>query len=230
MGYRAMMPTSDRRRPVDARSTAWIRALASGLARRGVAPNVISTVSVIFSALAASAMLVGATRSDLSRIELMVFAALLLELRLLANLLDGLVAVEGEKGSKSGEIWNELPDRFSDAIALIAAGYAAGAGTLSSEAAAWGSVLGWTAALAAVIAAYVRALGSSTGASAHFEGPMAKQRRMETLAIGCVLAAFEPAWGWSGHSLSIALAVILVGTLITIARRTINIVHELDGR
>jgi phosphatidylglycerophosphate synthase len=223
------MSTPDRRRPVDARSSSWIRSLAAWLARLGLPPNAISAASVVFSGLAALAILSGATRFDVTRIELFVIAAVLLELRLLANLLDGLVAVEGKLGSKSGEIWNELPDRFSDAIALVAAGYAAGGLTVSGDLVIWGSVLGWSAALSAVITAYVRALGSSTGASAHFEGPMAKQRRMDVLAAGCVLTAFEPAWGWNGQSLAIALALIFLGSLITIARRTRNIVRELEG-
>jgi phosphatidylglycerophosphate synthase len=223
------MPISDRRRPVDARGNAWIRLLASWLARRGISPNVISTASVIFSALAALAMLTAAARSDITRIELFVIAALLLELRLFANLMDGLVAVEGGLGSKSGEIWNELPDRFSDAIALTAAGYAAGS-SMPGDMAAWSAGLGWAAALGAVITAYVRALGSSAGASAHFAGPMAKQRRMETLALGCAVAAFEPAWGWSGQSMMIALAVVFLGSLVTITRRALNIVRELESQ
>ena len=224
------MSTSDRRRPVDARGNAGIRWLAAGLARLGVAPNAISAASIGFSALAAAAMLAAAGRSDLARIELFAVAAILLELRLLANLLDGLVAVEGARGSKSGEIWNELPDRFSDALSLVAAGYAAGIGAVASDQATWYSVLGWSAALAAVITAYVRALGSSAGAGAHFEGPMAKQRRIDTLAIGCIVAAFEPSWGWNGQTLAIALAIILAGSLITIARRTRNIVRELESK
>ena len=224
-----MTPAPDRRRPVDARGSAWIRSLAGWLARLGVPPNAISFASVVFSAFAATAMLAAATRTDLARIELFVIAALLLELRLFANLLDGLVAVEGGLGSKSGEIWNELPVRFSDAIALTAAGYAAGS-SMPGDVAAWSVALGWAAAVAAVITAYVRALGSSAGASAHFEGPMAKQRRMETLALGCVVAAFEPSWGWSGQSLTLALAIVLLGSLITIARRSVNIVRELERR
>jgi phosphatidylglycerophosphate synthase len=184
----------------------------------------------VFSALAALAMLSGALRSDAPRIGLFIAATALLELRLLANLLDGLVAVEGELGSRSGEIWNELPDRFSDAISLVAAGYTASALAVSGNLTALGSVLGWSAALAAVITAYVRALGLSAGASAHFEGPLAKQGRMHVLAAGCIVAAVEPAWGWNGQSLAIALAVILPGSLITIARRTRNIVRELEGK
>src|SRR5262245_64600041 len=115
--------TQDRRRPVDARGSAMIRAAAAWLAHRGVPPNAISAMSMVFSALAAAAMLTASARFGAVRVELFIIAAVLLEARLLANLLDGLVAVEGGLGSKSGEIRNELPDRGSDAIERGAAGY-----------------------------------------------------------------------------------------------------------
>jgi phosphatidylglycerophosphate synthase len=225
-----MSESPGRRRPVSARGSIWIRTLASWLAHLGVPPNVISASSVVFSILAAGGMLTGSVSVDEKRIELFVVTALLLEARLLANLLDGLVAVEGGLGSKSGEIWNELPDRFSDGISLVAAGYAAELAAPSVVWLTWGGALGWAAALAAVITAYVRALGSSTGASAHFEGPMAKQRRMETLAVGCVVASFEPMWGWSGQSLALALLIILIGSLATIAIRTVALIRELESQ
>jgi phosphatidylglycerophosphate synthase len=69
------------------------------------------------------------------------------QLRLLCNLLDGLVAIEGGRGSATGELFNELPDRVSDVLALVAAGYAV-------TWVAWAPELGWAAALAAVLTAY----------------------------------------------------------------------------
>ena len=62
----------------------------------------ISAASIVFSAFAAAAMLAASTRFGAERIELFILAAVLIEGRLLANLLDGLVAVEGGLGSKSG--------------------------------------------------------------------------------------------------------------------------------
>ena len=72
-------------------------------------------------------------------------AAVFIQLRLIANLLDGMVAVEGRKGGPTGDLWNEAPDRISDAAIFIGAGYAAGSA----------SVLGFAAALVAVFVAYV---------------------------------------------------------------------------
>ena len=45
--------------------------------------------------------------------------------RLICNLLDGMVAIEGGRKSKSGEIWNDFPDRLADPLVLAAAGYVA---------------------------------------------------------------------------------------------------------
>ena len=49
-----------------------------------------------------------------------------IQLRLIANLLDGLVAVEGGKRTPTGELYNEAPDRIADTAVLVGAGYAVG--------------------------------------------------------------------------------------------------------
>jgi len=43
--------------------------------------------------------------------------------RLLCNMLDGMVAIEGGRQTKSGEIFNDLPDRVADAVIFVCAGY-----------------------------------------------------------------------------------------------------------
>src|SRR6478672_1892595 len=53
-----------------------------------------------------------------------VAGAVCVQLRLLANLLDGMVAVASNRTSKLGELFNEFPDRLSDAATLIGLGYA----------------------------------------------------------------------------------------------------------
>lgn len=109
-------------------------------------------------------------------------AALLIQMRLIANLLDGMVAVEGRKGGPTGDLWNEAPDRLSDAVIFVGAGYAAGGSPL----------LGFGAALMAVFVAYVRALGASVGAGQIFAGPMAKPQRMFLITMLGVVGAMFP--------------------------------------
>ena len=49
---------------------------------------------------------------------LLIAAAGFIQLRRLCNLFDGMVAVEGGFKTKSGELYNDLPDRFSGALIL----------------------------------------------------------------------------------------------------------------
>lgn len=153
-------------------------------------------------------------------------AAVGIQLRLLCNLFDGMVAVEGGFASKSGEIFNELPDRFSDVFILAGAGYIQGDNLLSIQ-------LGWAAAALAIITAYVRALGASAGAGQQFLGPMAKPQRMAIMTGVCLIEAFR---SWTGLADSFPkgtimvaiLGVILAGCFVTITRRTIRICRVLE--
>ena len=104
--------------------------------------------------------------------------------RLLCNMLDGMVAIEGGRQTKSGEIFNDLPDRVADAVIFVCAGYAAREHPFGVE-------LGYIAAILAVFTAYVRMLGGASGLKQSFIGPMAKQHRMFTLTLACVLSIFE---------------------------------------
>ncbi len=88
-----------------------------------------------------------------------------------------MVAVEGGRGTHTGPLYNEVPDRFSDILLLISAGYA-----FSSRPEA-----GWAAAVVALLVAYVRAIAASVGAGQLFMGPMAKQQRMALLTLVCGL-------------------------------------------
>src|SRR5215469_14750541 len=122
------MTETPNRRPLKSRGAAWANALAARLAIAGANPNLISAASVAFAAFG-GAMLVwaGASRLAPLRAGLFVLAAIAIQLRLLCNLLDGMVAVEHGRGSAAGPIWNELPDRVCDVLFLAGAGYAASA-------------------------------------------------------------------------------------------------------
>jgi phosphatidylglycerophosphate synthase len=143
-------------------------------------------------------------------------AALLIPLRLLCNLMDGMVAIEGGLGSASGEIYNDLPDRISDALILCAAGYSLSWPAYARE-------LGWSAALLSVMTAYIRLLGGASGLPQDFRGPMAKPQRMAVLIAACLLAPFDTRF------LALALGVIIAGSLATAALRLRRIVRQLEG-
>ncbi|HTF87422.1 MAG TPA: CDP-alcohol phosphatidyltransferase family protein [Planctomycetota bacterium] len=205
-------PQGDRR-PLTSRDTKWARWLAGALVKRRVAPNSISVASVFAAALGAAALVcVPEASSTVLRAALYVGAAAMIQLRLCCNLIDGMVAVEGKLGTKTGDVFNELPDRFADLLLIAGAGYAARALPHAIE-------LGWLAASLALITAYVRALGKSVGAGTHFQGPMAKPHRMACLTIACLVAAALSSGPRHAQVIAAALVVIALGTVLTIARR-----------
>lgn len=212
-----------RRRPIRVRDTRLAQSAARGLQRMGLSPNQISVLSVVCAVFGAAALVVaGRTAGIVVRVTCLLLAGGCVQGRLLCNLLDGLVAVEGGLRTKSGEIYNELPDRISDALFLGAAGYATH----------WYGVepdLGWAAAALALIVAYVRALGGQAGAAQQFCGPMAKQQRMFTLTLACVVSAVECIGAWPQRAMPWALGLIAVGSAFTVARRTRRIVRELES-
>jgi len=209
-----MSKESDRR-PIAARSSGWAKALTSILVQAGITPNQISVVSVVV-ATAGAVLFFFACSSAWQRSLCLLGAAACIQLRLLCNMLDGMVAVEGGKQSKTGALFNELPDRLADSLFLVLSGFAAQSGDLGIE-------LGWAAALLAVLTAYIRAFGASQGLKQDFCGPMAKQHRMFTLTVASVLGAVETATGSPPRIITAALTIVVAGSIITCFRRTKHI-------
>lgn len=210
------------RRPIAARDTPWAAAAARWFARRGVRPNTISVFSVLFAAAGGGCLAaLGVVESPAVRIACLIGAIAGIQSRLLCNLFDGMVAIEEGRKTPSGAIFNELPDRFADAVILVGAGYA-GPG---SE---WSIAAGWLAAVLAIITAYVRALGGSVGAAQHFVGPMAKQHRMALLTAACVLAMVLEVAGQTWPIFAWTLAIVAAGCVVTIARRCRLIIRDLE--
>jgi len=178
------------RRPIAARNLGASAALAGWLIRRHASPNGISAAGMAAGLLAGLALAGTAWWPGAAR-PLWLLGALLIQLRLLANLMDGMVAIGRGVASPVGELWNEVPDRVSDTAVLLGLGVAAGS-----------PALGLAASLAAMATAYIRTTGRAAGAPSDFRGPMAKQQRMAlvtALALWCALAplswqAAPPAW------------------------------------
>ena len=227
------MSETDNRRPLKSRRAAWARLLALQLASADASPDLISAASVAFAALGGALMLWGGLAEAWPlRAVVFVGAAAAIQLRLLCNLLDGMVAVEHGRASSAGPIWNELPDRIADLVLLVAAGYgaAAYAATHGAGGLRFVSPLGWLAGALAILTAYVRELCRGLGFDADFGGPMAKPHRMATLTLTCLFSAVEPLWGWRGQGLAIGLAIITLGAALTVARRTLTLARRLSER
>ncbi len=203
------------RRPLKVRNLSIMTRIATSLANKGVHPNHISLFSIFFAFIAMISLMILSQQglSNWAMLCLALFSALAIQGRLLCNLFDGMVAVEGGKSTASGELFNDIPDRIADPMIIIGLGFAANQFQINIG-------LGCMAALLAVFTAYVRTLSASIGAPVDFSGPMAKQHRMAVVTIACVLCAFEIAILESRWSLTVALWVLVIGTLITIARRS----------
>jgi phosphatidylglycerophosphate synthase len=212
------MPHADRpdhpnRRPLTSRSTGWARSLTTLLIRSGLSPNAISVISVVFAAAGAALLLWQPHPLGL------LATATCIQLRLLCNLLDGMVAIEGKRQSPTGALFNEIPDRVADSLFIIAVGYAIHMP--------W---LGWLGALAAAVTAYIRVLGGSLGLPQDFRGPMAKPHRMAVLTVACVLGAVELWFAGTHWALIAAAWIVAIGSLITCATRTAAIARQLRAR
>lgn len=200
----------DNRRPIKSRSQRWAIQLTAYLIRKNVTPNQISVASIGFAALASFCMVIstGFMASAL--------AIAFVQMRLVCNLLDGMVAIEGGKSSAVGSLYNEFPDRIADTLLIVSLGYAVSL-----------PELGWFAALAAALTAYVRVFGGSVGLKQAFTGPMAKQHRMAALTVGLGINLVE-AMAWGTHNaLVITLGVIALGSALTCMTRTLAIAREL---
>jgi phosphatidylglycerophosphate synthase len=213
------------RRPIEARRKPWARSLAGLLTRWGASPNAIS-ISSVFAAAGAGAAILGFRQCDhrAVQIALLLAAAACIQLRLICNLMDGMVAVEGGRRSKTGEIYNDLPDRISDTLIIVPFGYAI------PSAHGWAPELGWLAALLAMFTAYVRMLGDASGTAQYFLGPMAKPQRMAVLTVACAAATVEIYAGWRGWVFLAALLLIVAGSGATAVRRLSRIAGEMESR
>jgi phosphatidylglycerophosphate synthase len=202
------------RRPLGARDWNLSNVASAWLVKIGASPNVIS-VTGLFASIGVCAAFVASSHCENPALWLVV-GCLLILVRGMCNMLDGMVAVSQGVASAGGEMFNEIPDRLSDALTLVGAGYAIG-GTPE---------LGYIAAIAAVFTAYVRVQGCSLGTKADFCGPMAKVNRMIVIIVAALYTAFAPS-AWqpvcpdcpSSGALTIALAIVIVGCVITSIRR-----------
>ncbi|MEM6822549.1 MAG: CDP-alcohol phosphatidyltransferase family protein [Verrucomicrobiota bacterium] len=211
------------RRPIKTRATWWAKSLANQLIHLGLTPNTVSVMS-IFAALFGALCFLSMNLSSTSTFVLLcIAAAICIQLRLLLNMLDGLMAVEGDQKSPTGILFNEIPDRIADILLLIAAGYACGSGIL-------GITLGWAAAIASVSTAYIRCLGGSLGQEQDFSGPIAKPQRMFLLTLACFGMIFEFFYeSQPKFSLISILIVITLGSFITCWKRTQTIARKLQN-
>ena len=208
-----MNETDQNRRQLATRSAGWATWLGATVAKTNISPNQISVLSIVPALL--GAWLLSCTQINKTP-AILLLIVLCIQLRLLCNMLDGLVAIEGGKQSKVGILYNEIPDRIADSLLIVALGYAI--------AMPW---LGWLGALLAAKTAYIRLLGGANGLAQDFRGPLAKQHRMFAMSLGCLIAAVEWYVSRTQFALVITAYVIAIGAGLTCITRTLAIAEKL---
>ena len=216
------------RRPLASRQHIWAHRFSTFLANMGVTPNQISFTSV-FIALLGFGLLTLSVSIDIADAPwllagLYLAAALACQLRLLCNLMDGMVAVEAGKKTPDGELWNEFPDRLADVLFLLGVGMAANQ-----------LLLAWAVCALAILVAYVRELGKGIDGVSDFRGPMAKPQRMAMITIALLLCAivsvFTPGnfhtWLQPKLLLSFSLWGCGVGCVLTVVLRIVHLQQRL---
>src|SRR5438128_1760303 len=108
------------RRPIATRNRKWAQATTTWLAARNVSPNTISIAGMCACIVAGIAL--GVTSIADYRI-LWLIAALGAQLRLTANMLDGMVALASGRTSRVGELYKEVPDLISYPAGVLGSGF-----------------------------------------------------------------------------------------------------------
>jgi phosphatidylglycerophosphate synthase len=158
---------------------------------------------------------------------LLIIAPLFCYLRLWFNMLDGMVAVAAGKASRRGEILNDLPDRVSDIIIFVGVAHS---GLMNP-------LIGYWAAIAAVLTAYVGLFGQALGVQREFGGIMSKPWRMVALGIGAWLefginrslgTSIESIYGFTVFDWT--CLIVIAGCLQTIVVRLKRITAALQDK
>lgn len=200
------------RREVKTRSSSWAQKSAVFLTKKGVSPDLISIFSIVFS--------FGSLISFIQASEnkyFLILSVIFIQLRLICNLLDGMIAVEFNRKSIHGELFNEIPDRISDFLIIIGAG-------LFSIKLNYAMDLAWANVFLSTFVSYLRTFGAALTKKHFFLGPMAKQHRMFLLSVSSIASL------WINEAIYWSLLLMLLFLIVTAYNRILAISKELKSR
>ncbi len=204
------------RRPIAAIFRRTANAATRFCVRHGIHQDAVSYSSILAALVAAVCF----WSSGQNRWLLLV-GPLFCYLRLWLNMLDGMVAVAAGKASLRGEILNDLPDRVSDILIFVGVAHS---GLMNP-------LVGYWAAIFAVLTAYVGLFGQALGVQRQFGGIMSKPWRMVAIHIGAWLSFFDDRRSFAGFTLlDLTCFIIIAGCLQTIVVRLKRITVALQDR
>jgi phosphatidylglycerophosphate synthase len=132
-----------------------------------------------------------------------------------------MVAVAANKATRRGEILNDLPDRISDILIFVGVAHS---GLMNP-------LIGYWAAIFAVLTAYVGLFGQALRVRRVFGGLMSKPWRMVALHIGAWLTFMRvsvPIYRFS--VLDLTCLVVIIGCIQTIVVRLKRITAALQDK
>ena len=207
-------PTS--RRPIAAVFRKTANAAVRFCVHHGIHPDAISYLSIVAALIAAICFWKSGARR-----WLLIIAPLFCYLRLWFNMLDGLVALAAGKASRRGEILNDLPDRVSDIVIFVGVAHS---GLMNP-------LIGYWAAIFAVLTSYVGLFGQALGVQRQFGGIMSKPWRMVALQAGAWLTFLLPPQSSAIFTvLDWTCLVVIAGCVETIVVRLKRITAELQDK
>jgi len=205
---------STSRRPIAAAFRQTAGAATRFCVHHRVHPDVISSLSIVASLIAAICF----WKSGAIR-WLLIIAPLFCYLRLWFNMLDGLVAFAAGTASRRGEILNDLPDRASDILIFVGVAHS---GLMNP-------LIGYWTAIFAVLTAYVGLFGQALGVQRQFGGIMSKPWRMVALHAGAWLTfLLAPQSSATFTILDWTCLVVIAGCVETIVVRLKRIIAALQ--
>ena len=177
-----------------------LRGAEAALVRRRVHPDYVTAAALVLSVLGALAL----WGSRWAPLLLLLVIPVAIG-RTTLNALDGLVARGTGLARPFGEVLNEFCDRISDVSLLTGASFAVGSDAR----------LGAVTIVAMLLSSYLGTAAKAAGGMRQYGGVMGKADRMIYLSIAVVPAALFPAL----PVLTVYLAVVLAGLLVTIVQR-----------
>ena len=179
---------------------ALLRPLEDALVVRRVHPDVLTGLAVVAAAAGGLCLALASSAG-----WLLLLVPVMAAVRLVLNLLDGMVARRTGQARPIGELWNELGDRVGDTLFIGGLAFHPGVDPR----------LALGAVIAALLASYVGITAKAAGASRQYVGVLSKPGRMIVLAIAAPLAFLTADSWW----LAGAAAIILIGALVTLVQR-----------
>ena len=207
---------SNSRRPIASLFRQTGGAATKFCVRYRIHPDAISYLSIVAALIAGICFWKSGARP-----WLLIIAPLFCYLRLWFNMLDGMVAFAGGTASRRGEILNDLPDRVSDIVIFVGVAHS---GLMNP-------LIGYWAAIFAVLTSYVGLFGQALGVQRQFGGVMSKPWRMVALHCGAWLTFFLAPQSFAALTiLDWTCLVVIAGCVETIVVRLKRISAALQDK